>query len=343
LTFHPDVTIESKAAVVEIEEGTEEKDVDIRLGKRAITFTVSGRVIEAESGDPVASLGIELTRTQIDVGSTYIRTMMMSLRTDIEGKFKLEGVVPGTYMVSAEAVDTQSLFYSNSVEFVIIENNVTGLEIKVQRGATISGIVVFESSVGQPVLEKLQLLYITAFLQSNVSGSQPSYRARIDQNGTFRITGLQSGKFFFLLSGSPPVKGIYLTGIEHNGIDIRNGIEVTAGSETSSVRVFVSHGTGVVRGQLQFEGGTPPSDVRCSFTANRSSGGSNFLRPVYGTVDSRGAFVIEGLPPGTYDITVRSGTPNLKFRPITQSVTVSNDTETKLTITIPANPGGNRE
>ena len=52
-TYHPDVLDPTKATVVEVGEGTEARDVDIKLGRRAPTYTATGRVVDAESGQPV--------------------------------------------------------------------------------------------------------------------------------------------------------------------------------------------------------------------------------------------------------------------------------------------------
>ena len=53
-TFYPGVQEKSKATFIEIKEGTEVTNVDIAVGKVGSGFSVSGRVIDADSGQPVA-------------------------------------------------------------------------------------------------------------------------------------------------------------------------------------------------------------------------------------------------------------------------------------------------
>jgi hypothetical protein len=55
-TFHPDVTDVSKAAMVEVTEGGEASNVDIALGRASQTYAASGRVINGESGEPIANV-----------------------------------------------------------------------------------------------------------------------------------------------------------------------------------------------------------------------------------------------------------------------------------------------
>src|SRR6267378_1203849 len=57
-TFYPGVQEEAKATILEIKEGAEAKDVDISVGKAGAGFSVTGRVIDAESRQPVPNLYI---------------------------------------------------------------------------------------------------------------------------------------------------------------------------------------------------------------------------------------------------------------------------------------------
>src|SRR6185295_1131496 len=55
-TFYPGVAEEAKATIIEINEGTEVSNIDIVAGKSARGFSVSGRVVDADSGEPVPSV-----------------------------------------------------------------------------------------------------------------------------------------------------------------------------------------------------------------------------------------------------------------------------------------------
>src|SRR5262249_44079735 len=53
LTYHPDTTDEKQAKVIEIKEGSEVTDVDIRFGSARKTYEAAGRVVDRETGKPV--------------------------------------------------------------------------------------------------------------------------------------------------------------------------------------------------------------------------------------------------------------------------------------------------
>ena len=60
--FHPDVTEQAKATIIEVTEGSEANDVDIKLGAALQTFSASGRVIDSEKGLPVPNIPFSLQR-----------------------------------------------------------------------------------------------------------------------------------------------------------------------------------------------------------------------------------------------------------------------------------------
>jgi len=144
-TYYPGVTEESKATLIEINEGTEATNIDITPGKSASGFAVSGRVVDAESGKPVASSFISYSsineQNQRTGGINFSPT-----QTDANGKFRLEGMQPGHYAASVMGIGQENSSYSDSAPFDISDSDVTGIEIKVRRGATIEGVAVIENN-----------------------------------------------------------------------------------------------------------------------------------------------------------------------------------------------------
>ena len=55
-TFYPDTTDIAKAKVIELTEGSETTNIDIKLGQRGETFSVTGRVVDAITGKPVVGI-----------------------------------------------------------------------------------------------------------------------------------------------------------------------------------------------------------------------------------------------------------------------------------------------
>ena len=138
--------------------------------------------------------------------------------------------------------------------------------------------------------------------------------------------------------------------IELNGVDVTRILEIQPAQSISDVRVFVSYGTGVIRGTVKFVNGTMPSDARLYVGVRRAGAGpeaGGTLTNNGGEVDARGNFRIANLPPGTYEVIVNLGmmgssprpqAPPRPRPPLRQTVTVNDETETEVQFTIDLNP-----
>src|SRR5262245_29018974 len=144
-TFHPDTTDESKAKVIEIKPGGENENVDIRIARPTKGYAASGRVIDAETGRPVAGVMIHYGILKETRNSTSASFNLVNWPTNSAGEFRLEGLSPNNYKVGVANLENSD-FYSDQVDFEIVSGDVTGLEIKLSRGAPTSRLAVVDHS-----------------------------------------------------------------------------------------------------------------------------------------------------------------------------------------------------
>src|SRR6185437_14050318 len=139
-TFYPGVEDESRATILEIKEGTEIANVDITVNKPGKGFAVSGRVIDADSGAPAAS--VYVGHSAIDESNQQVGGMNFSgTQTDANGKFRVEGLRPGRYAIyTLPGAPQDNSTYSEQVTFEVADSDVSGIEINLRRGATINGV-----------------------------------------------------------------------------------------------------------------------------------------------------------------------------------------------------------
>jgi Carboxypeptidase regulatory-like domain len=336
-TFHPDVTDESRAAVIEVTAGGEAIDVDIKLGGAAKTYVATGRIVDADTGKPLADLryghGAIVGQQERLGGYGWTNN-----RSNSRGEFRIEGLNSGrfaAFVVSTEQVD----FYSEPAVFEVNESDVSGLEIKVRRGSSISGIAVVEgpndADANPPKLD------LRAFVRTEGLSAPATSSIPINPDGSFLITGIRPGKVRIFLGGAP--KGFTLLRVEREGALQSDGVEVGSGESVSGVRVVIGHGTGVVRGEVRVQGGQLTPDMRLSVRARRLEGEDQVAVGAF--LDARGRFTLEGLLPGEYEVVVylmnpvtQSGSvppPRGVFRSRTlakQNIVVSNGAETQMTL-----------
>jgi hypothetical protein len=93
-TFHPDVTEESKAEVIELSEGGEATGVDITVAESKRAYIVSGRIVDAETGQPIAMTDVGYVKLRADGRSGG--SAPNASRSDANGGFQLS-LPPGKY------------------------------------------------------------------------------------------------------------------------------------------------------------------------------------------------------------------------------------------------------
>ncbi|MGH9935806.1 MAG: hypothetical protein ACREAM_06135, partial [Blastocatellia bacterium] len=304
-TFHPDVANESEAKVIEVTEGSENDNIDIAVPEALRTRTVSGRVVNAETGQPVA--GIEITCGAMSEDGRYISSWGWGGdRSRANGEFHLKGMAPGKYAIFART-ESDSEFFSEPVTCDLSDGDVGGIEIKVRQGGSISGVVVIEGTNDPKVLAKLPRLslYInTGWTQSSVPRRD---EPKVNADGSFRIRGLQQGKVDIGYYPRPDDRGFSLARVEYRGAPVRDGIEVGAGEHVTGVRVVLTYGTFALRGEVKITGGALvlPAGQRLHASVRRTDQPAQTPTSQSAEVDTRGQFVIESLAPGEYEVTIR--------------------------------------
>lgn len=347
-TFYPDGSDLAKAGIVDVSPGGETKNIDIKLGPRGSTYSISGRVIDAANGQPLPGISVSFSTVQQNQNQSYVTsTSGPSSPTNSQGEFRTEGLLPGRYVLMINpanfsvSTSPSPKFYSEPVPFEVQDGDVTNLEIKTKRALSISGFVVPDGITDKAVLARVPKLLVTSTLEQGpnelrtFSGGSV---ARINLDGSFSIEGLRPGKVTLDVGAysGPELVGFSTTRVEYNGPVPNRQLELSSGQDLSGVKIYVAYGTGVIRGQVKVEGGTLPPGAEFRISVNRPGEAGRS----YGQADSRGRFLIRGVSPGTYDVfllLVSFGSaplPNGFQRPQRQTVTVVEGTDTEVFFTL---------
>jgi len=165
----------------------------------------------------------------------------------------------------------------------------------------------------------------------------------VNPDGSFNITGLPPGKLRLSLINYNSPAGFSLMRVERDGVAQPDGIEIQTGNQVTGVRVVLAYGSGVVRGQVNFEGGDRPAGVRFMVGIKNLSGNAvNPSRPA--EIDARNHFVFEGLTPGDYELFIfamplpGSNGKLPPMQPGKQTVTVTNGAASEVTLVMDLTP-----
>lgn len=336
-TFFPDATDPSKANVVEVAEGVEATNIDITVGQTVHGFSASGRVVD-ETGRPVTNMALDLSRTIIRGPDTSRSGGGTGVRSDRQGEFKIENLVPGKYSLSISPSPDSDLS-ADPVAFDVFDQDLTGLLIKASAGASISGVVVIEGSHDKSAVAKLAQSYLGAYVRDEGSNDSSGRHSQIKADGSFQVVGLSGGIANFSLGGSR-VNSFAIVRVERDGAVQPNGIQIQNGEHLTGLRVVVAYGNATIRGVVKLENGTLPAGGRMYVRVTKPPDQfSNLQSP---EVDSRGHFVMEGLVAGSYEVNVIAFVPGSQTRSVSGkqlvSVAEGSVTEVMLTIDLKQNP-----
>ena len=334
--FHPGTTDPAKGNLIEVSAGSEAKDIDITLGRPVQAFSVSGRVINAETSAPVANLRFSLRRADGN-RTEYVSTVASS---NARGDFILEGLMPGKYSTVIFPREGEEL-RAETTTFEVIDADLSGVTIKLTRGATISGFVIIESENKAANGRFAEMMVRGSVQLPEGSGYSNPAAVQIGADGSFRLTGLGNGLVSITLSGrgNPyPPKGFSVLRIEKDGMPAPR-IEIKDAEQVTGVKVFVGYGTATVRGVVQIENGSLSANGRIYVQLTRPGEEFSYLRWI--TVDDRGNFLVEGVAPGQYDVNVSVMDGRVR-KSVKQSVSVTDGGVTDVRIPVdvasPANP-----
>jgi len=343
-TYYPEAVDEKNAKVIEVKRGGEVASVDIKLARGPKSFMASGHVIDAETGKPLAGvmIGCEFAKA---AGSSF---KMGDATTDSKGEFHLEGLLTNTYIAYVYSPGESDL-YSDRINFDVANDDVGGLEIKMVRGASISGVVDVEGTRNPTVLARLSQISLRAESLSQDTAMlmmllmQGGGIGNINANGTLRIGGVRPGRTRIVAMPPAGMKGFTLARVERNGVEIRE-LEVAQGEQINGVRLVFTYGTSTLAGRVEIKGGTLPLNAYMTVQAVREGASPEewwFTKSA--SVDARGQFTIEGVSEGNYKIYLTTYDPDSSsnFPRIEQSVSMPADMRREITLVLDLKRAGN--
>jgi hypothetical protein len=343
-TFYLDSTDQAKPGVVELTEGSEAKDIDIRVGAVGATFAVSGRVIDSETGVGIAKAAVSFTMPQKDKNTPA--PPGMSIQSDDRGEFRWEGFSPGHYIVmpNPDSYGGGGDYYGDPVSFEITDKDVTGLELRTVPGLTLSGYI---SADGLSTKELLSLLPNLVIVANGVTPGNTQLRsggrAMVMPDGTFQIVGLRPSPYsMWATTQRPSSIRTIINRMDRDGVAVNQNFEMK--ESISGLHLVIDYGTGVIRGTVKFEGGDAITDSRMNVILKREGARDQSFTQV----DARGHFVLTNLAPGPFELTllITSLTPRTRstpgMPPQKQIVNVTNGAETEVTfvVNLGPKPGG---
>ena len=340
-TYYPGGTDPAQATVIQISDGSEATNVDITFGRTLTRHTATGRVVNGQTGQPIPDVRYNVVQFFSPSSTSSHRGSL----TNKQGEFKLENLTPGQYAVYVTPEEGKE-WRSEELRFTIADEDVTGLVVKTEKGASLAGMVVLDGPYDNAVRERLNNMRLVVFVATEKSlqrGGTMGMETRVRPDGSFRFGGLVAGSASFLpdLSQRFRIVRIERAGIIQSGGDLPGGVlEIKQGEDITGVRIVLGYGDASINGIVTIENGTIPSNGRIFLRARKlNDNPQNTWIDATTLIDTRGQFVIDNLFPGTYELTAGVFVQGSRapLGPTKQQVVVTAGSTTNTTIRVDLN------
>jgi hypothetical protein len=271
------------------------RDVELDEGRNALDLTfaggqnVSGRVTDTE-GNPLAGADVQLVASGRAFGGP-------SARSNPDGTFTMPGVRDGTYDALAAA---EGFATSARVPVSVAAQPVAGLELRLDRGATITGRIIGLAP------ER----FAATRVEAEGRGPESFGSGAVDVDGAFRIEHL------------PPGAYTVRARLQDSGRQAVGQAVLEPGSP--AVRVDLEFGRGLELSGVVTQAGEPRGGLTVF------AEGVDVDAEGFSETDVRGKFRIDGLEPGSFRIHVRDFASGLAY---SESVDLS--TSRELSVALP--------
>ena len=261
---------------LDVQEGKPINDLVIELetGVR-LTGKVTG-----PNGTPLADamVGVQPSPT----GSFAMTGSLRRTATDSNGEYSLDGLEPGE-----ETIQVMHPKYNPTSKSVTLKGAETKLDIQLEGGRTVTGVVVTDS--GMPVPDA----QVNAF-----SAAGGGHGARTNTSGAFEIESMPPGRYRFTAEKSGYVEAIV------NDVDIASG---------TPVRLVLQTG-GTIYGRVTGVSEADLANVMVTARGGRASSSAS--------VDPQGNYRLEGAPTGTVAVSATVQPRNFTTRRSSATQTV---------------------
>ncbi len=299
-TYYPSAASLNTAPTVSLAAGDDRQDINItsQLGRVA---KIEGTAFGAD-GQPAANISVGLAN--VSAGSIW--SSMGAVRADASGRFSVQGLTPGRWMLFGRAAPSGTPSDGDypwwaQTEFVIGDQDLTGIVMAFSPGSTVNGRIVFKGSA--PPLDATRLRVTLAPLPAIPGAGPLTPVVAVKADGTFTVSSVQPGRYRVSVSaaGTWSLQSVVSAGRE----SLDAPLEVVAGQDSTLTMTMTDQATEIAGMLIDQLGRPAPEYSVIVFSADRSHWGTA-PRRTSGVVKvgSDGGYRITGLPAGSYVLCV---------------------------------------
>lgn len=325
--FYPTATSAVRATLITVGSGDERAGIDFQL-KAVTAARVSGTMMGPDG--PAPNLQINMVPADSDDLPSTIETLTGF--TDGQGRFTINGVTPGQYILRAVRMPRMAMGPSETQTFqqggnvMVIRSAVANtsaplptdptlwaemnvsvgsrdlpdLTVGLRPGVKVTGLVQFNGATERPAGDRLP--GINLFLEpAEVRPGLSQGRGRIESSGQFSTVGVPPGRYFIRVAGAPQGWTFHSAMVAGRDASV-TPIEIE-GNDIGGVSVVFTDRPSELSGDVSVQNGTPDAISVLVFPTDSSAWtgyGSSARKLAITRVSKDGKYRLTNLPAGEY-------------------------------------------
>jgi hypothetical protein len=242
------------------------------------------------------------------VGSQFA-TVRDAVVRDPSGEFELRGVLPGKYVLSANAPDLTNRGTGPSAQRAIEvgQTDLEGIQLTLAAPHAVRGVVV--APEGRKIPERLLVV-----LSNHARTNQPAGGlGQVGSDGTFTLAAVPAGDYDIELASAGPGDDLYVSSIRRGDDDVlAKGLRVN-GPTSEPVEIVLKPNGGVVEVVVHTPKGEPLPEANVALLPDSPRREQMALYGICMT-DARGVCTLRGVAPGDYHAFAVPKDAGLDFR-----------------------------
>ncbi len=293
-SYYPGVADRDKAAVLDIQAGSERRNVDFSLPRLAV-YRIRGRIANPLSIQMSGQGVFTVVPTTSDV---VLLPDMSTVSIGPDGTFELKNVSTGDYWVNVSvqsATPGAGPAGRGYARARVVDADVDGVEITLLRDVVLSGSVQIE---GEPASNVQELASTKIEMRGDFVPGQvgpPLGKMKMLPDGTFTYTGLPIMEFRLVVSDMP--RGFYVKEARFGDVNALTEAMQMNHFPPPALNILLARGT-EVSGLVTDSGGRPVSQQQVVLVPDRALNRPDLYRTA--VTDSNGRFTISAVAPGDY-------------------------------------------
>jgi hypothetical protein len=323
-TFYPNATDAQGAVPLNVTPGSELRGIDVKM-RGGRLFSVRGKAVNLNTGAPAGGLIINAIAKQQDTAQPLGILAQLTggnAQSATDGTFEMRNLTSGSWNlhavggVSVNGAATPKL--SGQVNVQVGDTDVTGVLLQLGTGVTVTGSVRLEdgdiktvfptlsqsgANVGQVIVADAGGLILlggrpaVSLSEIVLSGGAPP-PGQLNEDGTFKIEGINFGKFALNMNQLP--QGYYVKSVRFGGTDVTHAaLDFTSGAG-GSLDILLSNKSSDISGSVRSEKNDSVTGLMIALWTKDPELGSatNGVKTAY--TDQNGSFQFKSLAPGEY-------------------------------------------